>query len=308
MPEGWVTGRQYRRTRPRGFAAWNPRAESLDLVRQVVEVLEEYDHPLTLRQVFYRLVGAHGYPKDERAANRLGEVVNRARRAGRIPMEAIRDDDAGPVELPDWSDPSAFWRYVDDLASAYRRRPECEIYVEVWVEASGMVPQVEAVAHRYGVPVVGSGGFASVTAKHDAAVRLSRRAGDRPVRVLMVGDLDPSGESVMDSAAEDVATFAGQYRDGARIDVTRLGVTPKQVEQFGLPTAPQRPTDRRGDPMAETVQAEALDPVDLAVIVTDALDDLIGLDPLRAAEAATEGERAALFEALARIRGEGGAE
>ena len=46
-----------RKTRPRGFADWNPRPDTLALVGQVQAVLDEYrEHlPLTVRQVFYRL-------------------------------------------------------------------------------------------------------------------------------------------------------------------------------------------------------------------------------------------------------------
>ncbi len=54
-------GAERGRTRARGFTDWNPSAVSLALLAQVREVLVEYaDYlPLTLRQVFYRLVGAH---------------------------------------------------------------------------------------------------------------------------------------------------------------------------------------------------------------------------------------------------------
>ena len=47
-----------KRPRPRGFAPWNPRSESLALVRDVQTVLDEYREylPLTIRQAFYRLV------------------------------------------------------------------------------------------------------------------------------------------------------------------------------------------------------------------------------------------------------------
>jgi hypothetical protein len=71
--------------RARGLASWQPRAKSLALLDQVNAVLDEYrDHlPLTIRQIFYRLVGAYGYPKgtskDRRPYLRLGEMLNRAR-------------------------------------------------------------------------------------------------------------------------------------------------------------------------------------------------------------------------------------
>jgi hypothetical protein len=81
--------------RPRGFITdWRPRADTLALLDQVQAVLDEYADqlPLTLRQIFYRLVGAHGYEKTERAYDRLGEALNKARRARLVAMDAIRDD------------------------------------------------------------------------------------------------------------------------------------------------------------------------------------------------------------------------
>ena len=61
-------------TRPRGFAPWNPTAESRALIETVRAILDEYRAylPLTVRQIFYRLVCAHDYEKTEQAYERLG--------------------------------------------------------------------------------------------------------------------------------------------------------------------------------------------------------------------------------------------
>src|SRR5689334_2712998 len=85
---------KHRTTRVRGFAPWKPRAKSLALLDAVNTVVSEYAAylPLTNRQLFYRLVGAHGYAKTERAYKRLCELLNRARRSGLLDFAAIRDD------------------------------------------------------------------------------------------------------------------------------------------------------------------------------------------------------------------------
>jgi len=81
-------------TRPRGFISWSPRAATLALLDQVLAVLAEYAEylPLTVRQIFYRLVGSAGYDKTELAYDRLCEHLVKARRAGLISFDAIRDD------------------------------------------------------------------------------------------------------------------------------------------------------------------------------------------------------------------------
>lgn len=81
-----------RTTRVRGLAPWQPGHETRGLLEAVGSVLGEYRNflPLTIRQVFYRLVGVHSYDKTEAAYGQLVETLNRARRAGFIAFNAIR--------------------------------------------------------------------------------------------------------------------------------------------------------------------------------------------------------------------------
>ena len=105
-------------TRPRGFAPWAPRPATIMLLDQVRSVVAEYrEHlPLTVRQIFYRLVGAHGFDKTEQAYERLCEALNRARRADLLPMDVIRDDGGRKVEPEGWHDAGDFIEAVRDQA------------------------------------------------------------------------------------------------------------------------------------------------------------------------------------------------
>jgi hypothetical protein len=53
------TASSNRRGRAKGYAPWSPRTHPRELIDNVREVLSEYEDllPLTIRQVFYRLVG-----------------------------------------------------------------------------------------------------------------------------------------------------------------------------------------------------------------------------------------------------------
>ncbi len=90
------------RTRPRGFAPWAPRAAAQMMMKHIQAVLIEYQEflPLSVRSIFYRLVGAHGLDKTEAAASQVYDVVNRARRAGLIKFESISD---GGGRAASWS-------------------------------------------------------------------------------------------------------------------------------------------------------------------------------------------------------------
>ena len=149
----------------------------MDIVREVLNVLEEYALylPLTLRQVFYRLVGIRDYDKTERAYKRLGEIVNRARRAKLVAFDALRDDGVA-IERPYAL--AGLDHALDVLvgtAKAYRRdRQEGQRRrILVMCEAAGMVPQLVRVCDPYGVAVQSTGGFDSTTAKYDLAQQLS---------------------------------------------------------------------------------------------------------------------------------------
>lgn len=304
-PTGAVSGRDYVRTRPRGFVPWTPRSATRVLLDQVQEVLELYrpDLPMTARQIFYRLVGAHHYDKTEQAYARLLEMLTRARRAQLIPMSAIRDDRAQSMGgAGGYSSPAEFWELTRTSAEYYRR-PLTEgqpLAVEVWVEAAGMLPQISKVASDYGVTCYASGGFESLGAKHDAAIRIARR--EVPTTVLSIGDLDPSGLSIVDAATEDVVAFTEQL-GGRPPTVTRLAVTEEQVTRYRLETAPQKATDRRGEHMSLTVQLEAMTPDDVKAIVREGLEATVDLDALARVRERSDRERDQLVAEFNRLLG-----
>src|SRR6516165_7412592 len=109
------------KTRARGFAPWSPQAATLELLEQVRAVLDEYEDylPLTIRQIFYRLVGAHIYDKTEQAYDRLCEHLNRARRAHVTPMDVIRDDGGTIIAPRSWDTAEHFWRAVRGTAERF---------------------------------------------------------------------------------------------------------------------------------------------------------------------------------------------
>jgi len=250
------------RTRPRGFAPWSPRQETLELLARVNAVLGEYqDHlPLTLRQIFYRLVGAHGYEKTERAYERLGEHLVRARRARLVPMDAIRDDGGVTIMPTMWANAEEYLDAVRAQAGELMldRTVGQETRLAVLCEAAGMAPQLARVTKPYGIGVMSSGGLDSVTEKHAFAAELTRHS--RPTEVLSIGDQDGSGVWMFAAYLEDVEAFTRE-----------LAVTPEQVREFNLPTAPPKPTDRRAF-RGQTCQAEALAPDVLAGILRDAIE------------------------------------
>jgi hypothetical protein len=289
-------------TRPRGYAPWKPRGTTLQVLHQVADVLDQYaEHlPLTGRQIFYRLVGAHGYAKTEAAYGRLLDYLNRARRAGLIPWSAIRDDGATTLGADRFGNGLEFLEACNSWARGLQLdllqfQPQ---HVELWCEATGMAPQLAKVANAYGVTVRSSGGFDSTTTKQALAAFYSSLG--KPVAVLHVGDLDPSGVHIVSALDQDLAAFMA--RDGGEVSVHRVAVTPEQQAAYGLATAPPKVKDGRSFELDWTVQAEALDPADLAAIVREAIEGQLDLGRHRMALERQEMTRQQVSAALAGVR------
>jgi hypothetical protein len=225
--------------------------------------------PLTIRQIYYRLVARYAFPKTEKAyKNVLVEHLNTARRAKWI--DAIRDD-GFTVERP------YFFQSVDDFLEIVRedaarlqldRQAGQPRRLALWCEAGGMVPQLARVARPFGIEVCSSGGFDSLTAKHGVAKQWI--TANEPMTVLHIGDYDPSGVHCYSALAEDVIAFA----DNAFADVAfeRVAITREQAKFYDLPSAPPKDSDKRSSDDIETWQAEALDPAVLAQIVRTAIE------------------------------------
>lgn len=283
--------------RPRGYLpVYNPQAKTRELLLQVEAVLAEYRKywPLTCRQVWYRLVGVYAYPKMEAAYGRLCHHIANARRARWIPFAAIRDDGVSTYDLGHFDDRDAFVRHVNELGQTYTRNKMAAqpYHVEVWCEAAGMLPQLYNVAEPFSVPVYSSGGFDSLTAKKALADRIC--AIGKPTVILHLGDYDPSGVSIFDCVAEDVAAFVEADRQHGLVNVRfeRVALTAEQVAAYDLPTAPPKATDSRSKGWdGGTCQLEALPPNIIADLLREAIVRHLDVEQYYADCAAEEDER-----------------
>jgi hypothetical protein len=297
------------RTRPRGLAPWNPTDGSRDLVDAINGVLEEYEAqlPLTLRQVFYRLVASQGYGKTEQAYGRLIETANRGRRARLIPFAAIRDDGVKALLPYGFGSAEDFLEWARQNADAFEkdRQEGQERYLEFWVEAAGMAPMVARVARDvYGVPVYSSGGFDSVTAKYQAACRMLER--EIPTTVLHIGDYDPSGVSIFNVIAEDIGAMYDDLGGSEPPVFVRVAVLEEHIDAYDLETAPPKKSDKRSAfTDTRTVQAEAFAPDQLQELVHEAIEERLDLDTYRAVLEEERIERERLDGLLDDLAGDG---
>lgn len=305
-----TSGRNITRRRVRGYAPWSPQPKSLEIVEQVRAVLSEYRNllPLTNRQVFYRLVGRFGYPKDDRAYERLCNYINRARRAGMIPFGHIRDDGASFIHPEHFSDENDFYRHIGELGENYEvdKLANQEVAIRVYCESAGMMPQLSRTLEPYSVPVYSGGGFDSTTAKYELARTCARNHTWRGKRTIIfhLGDYDPSGESIFESMIEDVHAFLG--RDVPHVDpdevahFQRVALMEHQVRLFDLPTAPPKRSDGRTRSWqgSAACQLEALPPDMLAHLLRYSVEAELDLEVLKEDRKAEVTSRRNIMRAL----------
>lgn len=282
--------------RVKGFASWKPQKRTLSVLEDIETVLEEYREylPLTIRQIFYRLVGK-GYPKSETFYSNVQETLNRARRCGRISFSSIRDDGVSRQggESMGYDSPEDYYRTNEELSNFYSRswHDDQPAFVRVLAEAAGMVPMIGRAVRPFRVGVASSSGFDSLTVKHDLYSDAKERMRDfgQTTTLLHLGDHDPSGVSLFESMAEDFDTFGADEGFDGLIEVRRVALTPEQILGVGIATKPDevKPTDSRSKSFIErglepAAQLEAIPPDTLSEIVRQAVKDSLDLDILTA--------------------------
>lgn len=288
--------------RPKGYTqGWNPSERSRELIDHVQAVIRDSSYAVSVRFIFYRLVGNYGYPKTERDYQNLGNLLVKARRAQLIPFHAIADsgtEQQGGVR--GYSSRAKFLDTYRDLADFFtlHELTDQPYHIELWSEDVGSIPMLAGISDDYPVTVYSTGGFSSVTVTHEIAERVLRR--DKPTAFLHVGDYDPSGESIFYSMAQDIGAFVIGKRGGEWYPETgetclhpegggpdfkpvRVALTEEQATEWDLETAPPKASDSRSrNWVGETVQVQAMSEAQMEEVVTGALEAHLDMDALQA--------------------------
>jgi hypothetical protein len=313
MADGEITAsRKKYYGRPKGYAPWKPQKKTVVILEQVQEILQEYRNylPLTIRQVFYILVGNYYYPKDERAYERLCTYLNRARRAGIIEFNDLRDDGISVIRSDHYAGANDFYARIKQMGQGYKRDKLANQNVDVglFCEAAGMMPQLHRVADKYSIPVYSCSGFDSLTAKYELARSITEEftyEGKSTV-VLHLGDYDPSGVSIYESMQEDVLAFVDEDVLSKPPDEVaifkRVALNPDHIDEHELTTYPAKASDGRSkawlEEGRETCQLEALPPDILADELGDAIEGVLNEDQLKTDRKEEEKERQEITKAL----------
>ncbi|MBF0383683.1 MAG: hypothetical protein HQL69_21900 [Magnetococcales bacterium] len=275
------------------------RGANRDLAEDLIKIifgLEEY-WPMTLRQIYYRVVAALLVPNKQAQYRRIGKVMSTLRWEEIVPWSAIEDRTRTTTTkrgLPDVIE------YIhNDLQNFLNPEwygrcyiQEQENYVEVSIEKDALLPLVESATWMFCTRVNVTRGQPSATMMNDMAERFDRAImnGKNPI-LLHFGDLDPTGVQI------PISIKNGLYdHHGIDVDVRNVALTPQQCRKYNLPISFD--AAKTGDPNHDRwikrfgsqapTELDALNPPDLKSLVKTTLEgvyDLSGIGEQQRQEA-----------------------
>jgi hypothetical protein len=167
--------------------------DRLQKVQNILVELHEYK-PLTLRQVYYQMVGKGFIENNWSQYTAISKLLKWSRLNGSIDWNDIEDRSRSFQNLSGWKDNQDFVNHeIDMFLKGYRRDllQTQDRYIEVWLEKDALTTIFKRACDPYSISVMPCRGFSSMTALNDFRTRLYHT--DQEPTILYFGDFDPSG-------------------------------------------------------------------------------------------------------------------
>jgi len=274
----------------------------LDKVNEIIDDFDKMGHNLTLRQLYYQLVGKAIIENKNSSYRRLSTLLKDGRMSGYVDWDIIEDRLRKP-QIP-YCD-VGIAEALKMTARAYRldRMEGQPNYIEVWVEKDALSGILSKITREYHVSLMVNRGFSSTTAMHEAFTRFAAQIEEgQNCVILYIGDFDPSGLCM----SEDIQTRLKGFGLN-NIEVRRIALNIDQVQEYGLPENKLKkddkgePTDPRGIAYKnkygdKSWEVDALSPLVLDQIVRDEIESIINIDQYSAMFKREKEERTTILE------------
>lgn len=240
-----------------------------------IRILKTYSDPITLRQLYYRLV-ALGMTNDHPHYKKVINAMRDSRWKNDVNFEAFIDrerslfgeTEAEPVILTESVENGKVqikaWM-GDYHLNRWENQPD---YVEVWIEKKALQGVFERPCKKFDVGLAPCKGYPSLTFLYEASLRFNSAIDrEQNPKILYFGDFDPSGEDIPRSVAENLS------RMGVEVEVKRIALNQQQITEMVLPSVPAKLKDTRTRNWGGVgvVELDAVEPNTLTQIVADAL-------------------------------------
>lgn len=274
---------------------------AVEMIRTINGILIEYEnqgYDLSLRQLYYQLVSKNLIENSEKSYKNIGCLVSDARLAGLIDWEMIKDRGREMVENPHWKNPTDF---IEVVAPQYRFDlwADQSDYVEVMVEKQALEGVLIPVCRRWDIPFTANKGYSSSSAIYEASKRFLKNAqAGKELYVIYLGDHDPSGIDMSRDVRDRLDLFVKTAMDRCdeigpneipAVTVKRVALNIDQIRKLKPPENPAKLTDSRAESYVQKYgrsswELDAIEPKQLAKLVSDAIESIIDLELFHANE------------------------
>lgn len=253
--------------------------ESLRLIDVMNTIVDEYiaaNYRLTVRQLYYQLVARGVIPNTERSYKNTTSLVNDAKLAGLMDWEAIEDRTRSFIRRQRWDSAASIVRAAADSfhMDMWADQP-CRVFCIVEKEALAGV--LDRACRAYDVPLLAARGYPSGTVLREFCVAdIMPYCGEQAVRILHLGDHDPSGIDMTRDLQERLSMFL----EIADPEIRRKALNLDQVEKWKLPPNPTNPKDARFAGYVRKFgrkcwELDAIEPEELQAICKRSIERLI---------------------------------
>ena len=264
--------------------------------------------PLSVRQIHYRLLNnpplkftaqskkakenaeKRRYANDESSYESLLNLLARARIEGLCSWDTI-DDETRTQELNFhyWNPGEFAEAQIKSFMSGYQRNRQQSqaAHIEIVAEKLTVRSILSEIAAEHSLPLTISRGHSGPTMKRKIAQRF-RRSEKATLIVLVVSDLDPAGEAIVQNMHDDLIDDHGIRDD--QLEVYRAGLTMERVDELDLTpsydadekdiSTKQAYVDKYGT--TDAYELEAMEPSDLQDALVKDINDVLDIEAYNA--------------------------
>jgi hypothetical protein len=250
------------------------RTKNRTLADDAVAILTD-ERPMTLRQLYYRLVSAGGLRNAPAEYKRLGAVMTRIREAGTIPRTWLVDHTRSTLKPSSWSGLADFG---DSVRECYRKDFWASMphHVEIFVEKDAVAGTVQPVTNQNDVALRVCRGYSSISFAGEIADLWGQI--EKPIFAYYLGDFDPSGFDLERDLRDKLERYSG-----CSFTWQRLGVTEKDFTTHDLVRLPVKQSDKRAAGFireygSDCAEIDAIPPSELRRRVGEAIDRHIDVE------------------------------
>lgn len=234
----------------------------IEAIKTIIYGILADENPMTVRQVFYRLVTLGAIEKLEKEyKSTVVRLLTEMRRAREIRFEWISDSTR-------WMRRPDTYNCLEDALFAasqtYRRSlwSSADSYIEVWLEKEALAGVLTPVTEAWDVPLLVTRGYPSLSFLYSAASAIASQS--KTAYIYYLGDRDPSGEDIPRVVEREIRAFVPDVE----LYFSRIAVTPEQIKHWNLPTRPTKSTDSRSQNfVGESTEVDAIPPAQLRALV-----------------------------------------